>query len=154
MSEFPSYADIADRTLGDVTEPKIIPSGTWEGEIIGGKAQKARSENQPHRAYFPVKLTRPTDNVSMAMLDDFGDTDLANADIGWEYPFWRESSVQHLKRTLVGLGVVGDENEPLSAFYKASAGTPIMFDVVHEGSDENGIPYTKIKNVRAMNNVG
>ena len=73
MSDFPSYESIADQTLGDITEPKIIPIGTWEGELRGGKAQKSRSETQPHRAYFPIKFVRPTDNVSPAMMDDFTD---------------------------------------------------------------------------------
>ena len=152
MSDFPSYESIADRTLGDVTEPKIIPSGTWELEIENGSLQKPRSETRPTSAYFPCKLVRPTDNVSPAMLDDFTAEDMAVAEIGWDYPFWRESSIQRLKKTLVGLGVAGDDETPLPEFFKNAKGLGIAADVVHEhNNDEPDNPYIKLKNVRRVN---
>lgn len=153
MSDFPSYESITERVLGDITEPKIIPSGTWEGEFISGKAQKSNSETKPNRAYFPIKFIRPTDNVSPAMLDDFTDEDLVGAKAGWEWPFWDESSIQRLKKTLLGLGVPGDDDTTLAEFYKMAAGLPVRFDLLHEPNhDDPDNPYIRVKNVRPMNN--
>ena len=142
------FNEIHTMTMGEITEPKKVKTGTWRGRIETGTLKyKNGEDNGPiAKSFFGIKTLEPVE-VSPSILDDVGD--LTDTDpVFYQIAVWDRRGYWPIRRFLRDLGVEFEESDDLGEVCKRAKGYMVQYHITerHNKKDPEN-PYFDVESI-------
>ena len=147
-----SFADIANRQVEDIQEPKTIPSGTWRLQIVSGKLKEGRNVDAGGpvaEVLFALRPVEATNDVNEAEFEAFADQ-LEGALVYHKIAIWDKRSEWNVLRFLGTAGVELEQGASFVESIEAAKGFEVAAYLSHgENPNDPDHPYVNVENVQA-----
>lgn len=149
MSDF---ADILERSVDEIEEPRAIPMGTWRFSVISGKLMKGKnveSGGPVADALFTVKPVEALDDVNEVELEAFGDQ-LDGSRAYRKIGIWDRRNEWDVVRFLNTLGYEFEQGDTLGESITKAKGYEFVAYVKHaDNPNDEDHPYVNLEDIKA-----